>query len=155
MMQVFAWLHACFALQYQFVIKESFYRLHEEKNWREDTFWRNEQLLSLEKDQERKHLNKLYRLKSIGPDEIYPQMQRELANIIARPLSYLWKAVVTESGSWGLEEGAFDELQASQPHLDPWEGEEAYYPGNHFQDWKWLEAVSMDFWRGNPAWQTW
>ncbi|PKU42021.1 hypothetical protein llap_7679 [Limosa lapponica baueri] len=32
----------------------------------------------------------------MGPDGIHPQVQSELTNIIARSLSYLWKAMVTQ-----------------------------------------------------------
>lgn len=61
-----------FIYSINFDIKEFFYRLHEEKRQKEATFWRNESLLSTEKDEERKHLNKFYRCKSMRPEGINP-----------------------------------------------------------------------------------
>jgi len=62
----------------------------------------------------------------------------EDADIIARPLLSL-----KSHGDWGkfprsgtdscLEKGESGELQASQPHLNPWEGDRANLPRNHFQ----------------------
>lgn len=45
-----------------------------------------EELISIGKDREREYLRKLHRLKSMGSDGIYPQVQRELDYVIARPL---------------------------------------------------------------------
>ena len=53
--------------------------------------------------------------------------------------------MVTGGGSWGQEESKYHsylqegqkgrsrELQASQPHLSPWEGDGANLSENHFQ----------------------
>lgn len=76
----------------------------------------------------------------------------EVANLIEKPLSYLGKA---EKAPQGLEESKKEEYMKYRPaDFDHWETEEAYNPANHLQDWKWLEIVSVDFWMGNPAWQT-
>lgn len=57
-------------------------------------------LLLVQEDQLKEQLlkNKLEILKSMGPDGIYPLMLRELAHIIAKPLSKIFKR------SWWLWE---------------------------------------------------
>ena len=120
-------VHACFDLQYLFCYKVSFHRLHEEKDWKEDTFWSNAELLSIDKDHERKHLNTLYRhrLKFMGTEGIHPEEQRELANIteghcliFGRPW---WLREAPEY--WKKARRRIWQMQASHPHLDPWEDE--------------------------------
>lgn len=46
------------------------------------------------------------------------------------------------------QEGGSGELQASQAHLNPWEGVRATNLGNNFQNtWRWLGVFSMNSWR--------
>lgn len=61
-------------------------------------------------------------------DRMYPWWAlRELADVIARPLNYLWKFMGVKGGSWRLEDFYLQEgqerrsmeLQAGQPHPDP------------------------------------
>jgi len=42
-------------------------------------------------DQVREHLNKIDTHKPMGPDKMYPKVLRELVNVIARPLSIIFK----------------------------------------------------------------
>lgn len=77
--------------------------------------------------------------------------------------NYLWKVMVTERGSWRLEEskcqchlqegqaGRSRELQAGQLHLYSWENDKENSPENHFQrcagekgDW---ELSAWIYWR--------
>jgi len=46
-------------------------------------------LPSVEKDQDREHLNKLNLQKSVGPHGWHPQVWREPADVIAKPLDYI------------------------------------------------------------------
>lgn len=45
----------------------------------------------VEEYQVREHLNKLDIHKPMRPDRLYPQVPRELADIIARPLSFIFE----------------------------------------------------------------
>ena len=81
-----------------------------------------------------KHLNKLNIQKSKGPDSIHLQVLRAWADQgqWETTLNCLWKVMMMGQSSWGLEEskghiylqeGGSRELQASQPHFSPWEGD--------------------------------
>lgn len=86
-------------------------------------------------------LNKLDIYKSIGSDGMQPWVLREFCDAIV----YLWKVLVIQRGSWKLEEskchsclqegqeGRSEELQAGEPHLNPWVGNGATNAGKHFQ----------------------
>lgn len=60
--------------------------------------WSKEYVLLVEEDQVREYLSKLDIHKSIGPEGMRPQVLRELANVLARPLSIIFDQ------SWRLGE---------------------------------------------------
>ncbi|PKU27592.1 rna-directed dna polymerase from mobile element jockey- hypothetical protein [Limosa lapponica baueri] len=69
--------------------------------------WREEDFPSVEEDQIRDHLAKLDIHKSMGPDGMHPLMLRELADVIAGPLSIIFER------SWRTEEVPEDWRKAS------------------------------------------
>ena len=100
----------------------------------------------MEEDEVRQYFSKVDIHKSMGRDGKHSRVLMSLADVIVRPLS------ITFEGFWGVgevpedwrkannrssleegQEGGPRELQASQPHLDPWEDGGAANPGNHFQ----------------------
>ena len=97
-----------------------------------------------EEDEVREHLNKLD-IQSMGPDGLHPQVLRELADVIMRPLSNIleqslqlkevpedWKRT-NHSYFQKVQEGRSGELQTSHPHLNCCEGDGENPPWNHFQ----------------------
>lgn len=55
--------------------------------------WSKEDLLLVEEDGVRGHLNKLEIHKSVGPDGVHPQVLREVAHVILRPLSIIFEGL--------------------------------------------------------------
>jgi len=100
----------------------------------------------VEEDCVRGQLSNLDAHKSTGPDGMHPQVLRELADVIAEPLSIIFerswrtgevpedwrKANVHSNLQKGQERGP-RELQAGQPHLHPGKDDGAPYPGGHHQ----------------------
>lgn len=56
-------------------------------NLQKEENWEKEDLPAVREDQAQDHLKHLKVHKSIGPDEIDPQLLRELADKVAKPLS--------------------------------------------------------------------
>ncbi|XP_040400941.1 uncharacterized protein LOC121063970 [Cygnus olor] len=111
-----------------------------------DKVWRKEDMALVEEDRVRDHLSKLDIHKSMGPDGMHPQVLRELASVIARPLSVIferswrtgevpeeWKTASVMLVFKKGQEGRHGQLRASQPHLHPWKGDGTAFPGGHFQ----------------------
>jgi len=92
----------------------------------------------------RDHLSNLDTHKSMDPDGMHPRVLRELADVIAEPLSVIFerswrtgevpedwrKSSVTPIFK---KEGGPRELQAGQPHLHPVKGDGAAHSRGHHQ----------------------
>ena len=55
---------------------------------------------STSKDQVHDHLRNINIHKSMGFHEKYPRFLRELANVVTKPLNYIWKAMVVKWSPW-------------------------------------------------------
>lgn len=53
--------------------------------------WNKEDALSVEEDQVRDHLSKIDIFKSMGHDRVHPQVLKELADVIVRPISIIFE----------------------------------------------------------------
>ncbi|GAB0181301.1 mitochondrial enolase superfamily member 1 [Grus japonensis] len=62
--------------------------------------WRKEDFPLVKEDWVRDHLGKLDTHKSMGPDGIHPQVLRELADVIAKPLSIMEKGKKEDLGNY-------------------------------------------------------
>jgi len=76
--------------------------------------------------QVREHVNKLDVLMSIRPGRLHPWVLRELADVIVRPLSIVFKwsrreRFLTTGRLSSIRERTTGKLQASQLHLSVWE----------------------------------
>lgn len=100
--------------------------------------WSKEDLSTLEEDQVREHWNELDVHKA--PHKEAPTSAKGAGWFYFQiNLCYLGKIMVMRMSSEELEESLgrqeweSEELQAGEPHLDPWERNGARNPGNHFQ----------------------
>ncbi|GAB0184165.1 mitochondrial enolase superfamily member 1 [Grus japonensis] len=74
--------------------------------------WRKEDFPLVKEDQVRDHLGKLDTHKSMGPDGMHPRVLRELADVIARPLSIIFER------SWRTGEVPED-WRTAKPNVTP------------------------------------
>ena len=86
---------------------------------------RKEEFPLVEEDWVTDHLGKLDPHKSMGPDGMHPRVLRELADVLAEPLS------ITFERSWRTGEVPEDLRKARD--LRPWKGDGAVHPGGHLQ----------------------
>jgi len=93
--------------------------------------WGRKALPTVREDQVHDHLRNLNTFKSMRPDEMYPSVLRELADLIAQPLSTIFKKTWQSSEVPGdrkngniapiFRKGRKRELPTRQPHLCAWE----------------------------------